>query len=927
MGKEWKRVLSAALAFVMILSMMPNVVYAEVTYDVNVSGLKVTTSDLLKVSNTRVTSDVETNTKPSIVWDAGVRTLEGVATGYTAVLPKQVAKKITLTNASGDNATLTFDYTFTETADGGRVEGAINCEMNTSSSFKADLAAGESVTITLVSPKGDLCTNRLMLTNIALTGAAQADATVTFTYAEGGSYTVNETDVTEENPYTATAAPNTAYALKATAAEGYQFFGWYNETKGAYVSYLAVDELRVGEDQKIHPVFIPSEKAVFGVGVEKFYDLSEADARATAGSVKTIVLLNNGTISGQHTVSAGNTLLIPYDDANTVHTTATDIGVHTNEDGSKSVNPWVTPTAYRTLTMAENAKITVYGSLNVGGKHSPGPWLTAGSPSGEVGMICMTAGSNITVGDGGALYCWGYIYGGGTVTAKGGAMIHENIQFADFRGGNATAGIAMTYLVFPMTQYYVQNIEVATTFEYGAIENVWGSIYLGTNSTVYGTSVQFIGSDKNLAMFVPGENGTVTKTYLPAEDRLQIDVEGDGSINPMTLVMEGSPFDSDNPLNTATFILPITNNMTINIKSGTTTLNQSLALLPGVKLTIAKDATLSLATGDVLRDKDTNEPVFYTGGHNLIVYDRDQWFNGFTEEMEPIETYYVYNGKRIQPVAHSPSWSDTRHVRTEADLVDAVLDINGTLIADGFIYTTVGVEYNEETETEEIIGGASIISQEGTGKIVMQGGAGQDYATMQATQNGSDPVFVYLFMLSARLQNGDGSYLDTMEAAAGATYGYCKKCNNWYAVTEEPHTVEITWIVDGEDNGTQEFCVGTQPVYNNGTAPEKSGYEFIGWSSTVDGEVLESLPVATVDATYYACFKQATTGGLKGDIDLDGDVDMDDLTYFAEHIAKIITITNAQSLANAEVTGDGEVTMDDLTKLAEYIAKIIPSLD
>lgn len=81
------------------------------------------------------------------------------------------------------------------------------------------------------------------------------------------------------------------------------------------------------------------------------------------------------------------------------------------------------------------------------------------------------------------------------------------------------------------------------------------------------------------------------------------------------------------------------------------------------------------------------------------------------------------------------------------------------------------------------------------------------------------------------------------------------------------------------------------------------------------------------DFTNGNCICGAKKPGLKGDIDLDGDVDMDDLTYFAEHIAKIITITDAQSLDNAEVTGDGEVTMDDLTKLAEYIAKIIPSLD
>ena len=80
------------------------------------------------------------------------------------------------------------------------------------------------------------------------------------------------------------------------------------------------------------------------------------------------------------------------------------------------------------------------------------------------------------------------------------------------------------------------------------------------------------------------------------------------------------------------------------------------------------------------------------------------------------------------------------------------------------------------------------------------------------------------------------------------------------------------------------------------------------------------------DGTKCACgaVKPIT---LKGDVNLDGNVTIDDLTYLAKHIAKIETITAEQSLINAEVNDDGEVTIDDLTKLARYIAKIIPNLD
>jgi len=66
---------------------------------------------------------------------------------------------------------------------------------------------------------------------------------------------------------------------------------------------------------------------------------------------------------------------------------------------------------------------------------------------------------------------------------------------------------------------------------------------------------------------------------------------------------------------------------------------------------------------------------------------------------------------------------------------------------------------------------------------------------------------------------------------------------------------------------------------------------------------------------------------LLGDVNLDGEVTASDLTMLARHVAKIETITNADSLANAEVTGNDELTAEDLTKLARYVAKIIDSLE
>ena len=60
-----------------------------------------------------------------------------------------------------------------------------------------------------------------------------------------------------------------------------------------------------------------------------------------------------------------------------------------------------------------------------------------------------------------------------------------------------------------------------------------------------------------------------------------------------------------------------------------------------------------------------------------------------------------------------------------------------------------------------------------------------------------------------------------------------------------------------------------------------------------------------------------------GDLDLDGDVDAEDLTILARHVAGIEVLTDATALANADVDGTGEITAEDLTLHARYVAGII----
>lgn len=913
-----KRMISFVLALVMVLALVPAVNAVDDATLIQTASLTVTHGQTQSWDYGYEELFGSAPNGSSISWQASEGQIIAVAAAGTAI---QSGATLTFKNELTVPATLRFAYTLTNADCYAEFRGLDGSPVP--KTFEMELEGGESYTAILVSPDPLETADPATLTITGLSLSTGGDVTATFSPEAHGSYTVNGEAITGEKSYTDSIG--TAYALSATADSGYRFFGWHDGTR--YVGYKAEASIVISQDTSIKPVFIKDDVTVFGVGDMRFQSLTEADTYATNSPVKTIVLMNDGILSGEHTVSAGNTLLIPYDEANSLHTQATSIATQLGDTWENE--EWQTPNAYRTLTMTEDAKITVKGSLNVGGKHSSGPFLTTGSPSGDLGMIQMAEGSNITVADGGTVYCWGYIYGDGTVTVKNGGTVHENFQFTDFRGGNATVQIAQSFLVFPITQYYVQNIEVASTFEYGATEHVWGSLYL--QGKVHSTSVKFIGNDTRLCMFVPGESGSVTKRYDPKTDRLHIEVNGGGSINPLALELGGMA------INTATFVLPISNNMSIDINSGTTNLNQSLALLPGVEMTIDKDATLALKSGEPLKDNNGNY-VHYYGGHNLIVYDRDQWLrayqpvyheSGALMGANAIDAYFVFSGKRLQPLAYSPSRSYTR---TLADLKDAVVDINGKLITDGFIYTTVDVNLLDYFTSRKLTitgGGASVISSQGNGVLVMNNGTGPDNITLQPIQVSDQASFAYLPMVSARLQNEDGSYLDTLNSAAGASYTSCPQCGKWYVSGSNSHTVDITWIVDGID-GTLEVCKDTVPVFNEGNDPVKEGYTFTGWSTGNDNTpeyTSAKLPAATTDATYFACFEENAVSILWGDLNRNGKVDANDVTILGRHLAEIEVITDSVILNYIDINRDGVVDANDVTKLGRYAAEIITDWD
>ena len=626
-------------------------------------------------------------------WEASGTTVKGTVarksgcqTDYTSTL--------TITNNKETAATLSFDYAIEQNSGTIKVDGA---EVTASGSFSKELPAGGTVTVYIKS--GSTTATKITMTKVKL--LSDTMPTVTFVPAENGSYTVDGEAVTET--ISRTQSSTIAYQVAATAAEGYKFAGWYDLDTGKRIAASASAALNIESDCSVTAKFVSTSTAFFEVNGQKFADLNEAIAYAQENGKNKITLASDGSISGSYTIPAGITLLIPFDAAGTLYT-----------DTPAAVRETPASKPFRTLTMSAGSSITVNGAISLGGQYYAAPGGQQGRVVGDYGCIKMDTGSSITVKKDGNLYAWGFITGSGSVLAESGATVHEFFQIADFRGG--TASLEMRNKVFPFSQYFVQNIEVPLTLNAGAKEKVFSGVYakILIESQIYTTSISFIGDD---GMFNV-RSGSFTKDYDEKTDRLILTVNGESELNTLSLSLGGMSIDS------ASYVLPITNNISINIQSGKVTINQTAALLPGVQASIAKGAELVVSSGK-----------------SIYIYDVDEWGG-----------YCGASDAQYMSVVYAPGRTGSR-----APLADVKADVNGTLTAIGGIYTTAS--------------GADICSSAGTGVYNQQGTPGTETKTYQYTQKGNVTAHE-IPITPAKLHNADGTYYETKTAKAGDIIHY-----------------------------------------------------------------------------------------------------------------------------------------------------------
>ena len=762
MKSTLKRFLSLVLCMCMVMALLPNVTMtAFAATSGTVTGLA---DENIGLSFSGDAEDAWSANGTSIT---GAATSEGGACGNTSY-----NSTLTITNKKSTTATLSFDYTIEQNSGTIQVDGT---EVSSGASFTKELAANRSVKVYIKSGSTSAAT-KITLTNVVL--VSDVNATATFVPAENGSYTVDGKLITEE--YSNTQSSMTAYQVVATPADGYQFMGWYDVSNEKYISTSAKAALNIENDCTITARFASKTAALFETGGQRFDDLGDAVSYAQTNGQSKITLATDGSISGTYTIPAGITLLIPFDAAGTLYT-----------DAPAAIRTAPASKPFRTLTMSDGASITVNGAISLGGRYYAAGGGEQGRPVGDYGYIKMADNSSITVKNGGNLYAWGFISGSGSVLAESGATVYEFYQIADFRGGTASSG--MHHGVFPFSQYFVQNIEVPLTLNAGANEQVDSGVY--AMSTTYTTAINFIG---DTGMFKV-ESGSFTKDYDEKADRLVFTVNGEAALNTLSLKLAGMS------VNSASYVLPITNNVTINIQSGNVTINQDAALLAGVEVNIAEGAGLTVANGK-----------------NIYFYDSDEWNSD----------NFVWGSCKFKSVAYAPGKA---YNRSNNDLVDAKMDVNGSVTAIGAIYTTKG--------------GANICSSNGTGKYIQQGAPGTATATYQYNANGNSAVTIPI--TAAKLHNADGTYTETSSASAGDVINYVNGVWGGEAPTELTVTFEANGSAEYPVEGTMapQSVTAKKDTALNANTFTREGYNFLNWTTAADGTGDSYADGATVNLT------------------------------------------------------------------------------
>ncbi|MBQ3002594.1 MAG: hypothetical protein IJD82_02565, partial [Clostridia bacterium] len=426
-------------------------------------------------------------------------------------------------------------------------------------------------------------------------------------------------------------------------------YGWYNNTTASIISGTSgvlTYSVTVSAKDQNYTVFAKDKSGnmigccqnlqtgvIFG---------SLQDAMSAAASGQTVTLIQPVVLEKDLTIPAGVTLLVPYSSTDT---------------GAEEVAAGAIGKAYaNSLTVNEGVAITVNGTLMVNAKQGNSSTVYQGNICGAYGLL--TLNGNILVN--GTLKARGIIQGAGRIQTANGSTVYQMVEITDWRGGSITLDIYGD--MFPLNQFYIQNIQVEIEYVYGSSLKAYYFVYAASTETTGTTTLLESG---NSGLFKINYGGRVVMRYEKTRNneivsKSIVDIYGNVEVLAFSLTIKAYSLISVT-VSTEKSICPFSGAFDVNIMDGAHfKVTQKFRFMPGGRITIHKGGTLEITSTGAAYFYDVNDYEMADG------------------------TGYCSGKYRRLPMSIGKS----SQYCTETE--DAVLIVNGTLIVNGGLYSSAG---------------------------------------------------------------------------------------------------------------------------------------------------------------------------------------------------------------------------------------------
>ncbi len=360
-------------------------------------------------------------------------------------------------------------------------------------------------------------------------------------------------------------------------------------------------------------------KANSGKAVVKYNTSFASESVAKLAGYYNVVDDKQVPNSDYYTVKAGVTLLIPgYESDEGTLEVNDEVGFEPvqHPDGDNEGG-------YCALVVADNITLTVKGIMTISARRSSTNRFTSIVHGNDYGKVELKDGSKLNLESGSEFNAMGFIYGKGTIEAKGstdedhpGAKVTETFSLPGWKGGSQV----LTYMLdtalkscapydvpFPVSQYAFNSIISTIKFNYGSSYIVYATATaaLSENSEQVHVSMGISFMSDKQESFIQLEKGSyMVKSINETNGKIHLETHGNLTFNNLILSMEdpimhtGQTFS----ISTSDTGLPIPGNFALSVVGGTATVPDKVKfkLLPGSTLTVAKDAEIIFESGSAL---------------------------------------------------------------------------------------------------------------------------------------------------------------------------------------------------------------------------------------------------------------------------------------------------------------------------------------